>query len=114
VITLLCDGPLCGYRVRDLENIPVSPLSWSGHTEKKSCLSGEIALFFNSSILFKSILLANSFCKKTYFFKYYDIKAYKYSVHLPNDDTLSIAFENTVFSLIPKENATILVSSVLK
>jgi hypothetical protein len=34
-------------------------------------------------------------------------------VHLSND-TLSIAFENTVFWLIPKENATISVDSVLK
>jgi hypothetical protein len=29
-----------------------------------------------------------------------------YPIHLPND-TLSIAFENTVFLLIPKENATV-------
>jgi hypothetical protein len=37
----------------------------------------------------------------------------KNGVHLLND-TLSIAFENIVFSLIPKENATISVASVLK
>jgi hypothetical protein len=36
-----------------------------------------------------------------------------YPVHLPND-TLSLAFENTVFSLIPKQNTTVSVSSVLK
>jgi hypothetical protein len=29
-----------------------------------------------------------------------------YPVHLPND-TLAIAFENTVYSLIPKQNAII-------
>jgi hypothetical protein len=34
-----------------------------------------------------------------------------YAVHLPND-TLSITFENTVFS--PKENATVSIGSVLK
>jgi hypothetical protein len=36
-----------------------------------------------------------------------------YPIHLPND-TLSIAFENTVFLLIPKENATVSIDSVLK
>jgi hypothetical protein len=36
-----------------------------------------------------------------------------YSVHLPND-TLSITFENTVFLLIPKENATVSKGSVLQ
>jgi hypothetical protein len=36
-----------------------------------------------------------------------------YAVHLPND-TLSITFENTVFSLIPKENASVSIDSVLK
>jgi hypothetical protein len=36
-----------------------------------------------------------------------------YSVHLPND-TLSITFENTVFSLITKKNATVSIGSVLK
>jgi hypothetical protein len=36
-----------------------------------------------------------------------------YPALLPND-TLSIAFENTVFSLIPKENATVSIGSVLK
>jgi hypothetical protein len=36
-----------------------------------------------------------------------------YGVHLSND-TLSIAFENTVFSLIPKENATVSKGSFLK
>jgi hypothetical protein len=36
-----------------------------------------------------------------------------YRVHLPND-TLSITFENTVFSLIPKENANVSLGSVLK
>jgi hypothetical protein len=33
-------------------------------------------------------------------------------VHLPY--TLSIAFETTVFSLIPKENTTVSIASVLK
>jgi hypothetical protein len=36
-----------------------------------------------------------------------------YGVHLAND-TLSIAFESTVFSLIPKENTTVSIGSVLK
>jgi hypothetical protein len=35
------------------------------------------------------------------------IVTYLYGVHLPND-TLLIAFENTLFSLNPKENATVL------
>jgi hypothetical protein len=34
-------------------------------------------------------------------------------VHLPND-TLTITFENTVFLLIPKENATVSIGYVLK
>jgi hypothetical protein len=34
-------------------------------------------------------------------------------VHLPND-TMSIAFECTVFLLIPKENTTVSIGSVLK
>jgi hypothetical protein len=35
-----------------------------------------------------------------------------YGLHLPND-TLSIAFQNTVLSLIPKQNATISVGCYL-
>jgi hypothetical protein len=38
---------------------------------------------------------------------------YYYPVHLPND-TLSITFENTWFSLIPKENATVSIGYLLK
>jgi hypothetical protein len=37
----------------------------------------------------------------------------KYGVHLPND-TLSIVDDNTVFSIIPKENATVSIGSVFK
>jgi hypothetical protein len=36
-----------------------------------------------------------------------------YGVHLPND-TLSIAFENTMFSIIPKGNTTVSIGSVMK
>jgi hypothetical protein len=39
--------------------------------------------------------------------------SFLYGAHLPND-TVSIAFENTVLSLIPKENATVSIGSVLK
>jgi hypothetical protein len=41
------------------------------------------------------------------------LNVYLYPVHLPND-TLSIAFENTVFSFIPKDNAIVSIGSVLK
>jgi hypothetical protein len=41
------------------------------------------------------------------------IIVYYYGVHLSND-TLSIAFENTMFSLIRKQNATVSIGSVLK
>jgi hypothetical protein len=53
-------------------------------------------VYANSSVLFRPIATF-----------------YTYSVHLLND-TLSITFENTVFSLIPKENATVSIYSVLK
>jgi hypothetical protein len=52
-------------------------------------------------------MLIHNFCIVTYLYiQYNNLTNTEYLVHLPND-TLSIAFENTVFSLIPKENATV-------